>query len=320
MAGSKVGADSWITEYITPWDIYLHGITKILAYKKTAYQDMYIVESGAYGKGLVLDGKWQSCVGDEFIYHEALVQPAMICHGSPRNVLVLGGGEGATVREILRWKTVEQVMMVDIDGEVVEACQEYLPEMHQNSFDDPRTQVVIGDALEVLETTEQKWDIVISDLSDPIEEGPSIKLFTKEFFEKLQRVMAPGGYLALQAGPVAPVGLRIYARVLHTLSTVFPHVHPYAASTPTFGEPWGLALASAEMISSQPEPATIDQMLQEKTTGGLRLLDGVALLGILQTPVYVRRAIASETEIYSLKELPQFYGLDITGLRKKGVG
>ncbi len=313
MAGSKVGADSWITEYITPWDIYLHGITKVLAYKKTAYQEMYIVETGAYGKGLVLDGKWQSCTGDEFIYHEALVQPAMICHGSPQKVLVLGGGEGATVREILRWKTVEQVMMVDIDGEVVEACREHLPEMHQNAFEDPRTQLVIGDALEVLDKTDQKWDIVISDLSDPIEEGPSFKLFTKEFFEKLQRVLAPGGYLTLQAGPVAPVGLRIYARVLRTLSTVFPYVHPYAASTPTFGEPWGFALCSAQMISTQPEPATIDKLLQEKTTDDLQLLDGLALLGMLQTPAYVRRAIASETEIYSMKEPPKFFGKGALG-------
>jgi spermidine synthase len=90
MAGSKVNADLWVSEYITPWDMYVHGVTKVLAYKKTAYQEMYIVETGAYGKGLVLDGKWQSCTGDEFLYHEAFVHPAMICHSAPRNVLVLG--------------------------------------------------------------------------------------------------------------------------------------------------------------------------------------------------------------------------------------
>ena len=308
MAGSQVGADLWITEYITPWDIYVHGVTKVLAFKKTAYQEMYIVETGAYGKGLVLDGKWQSCTGDEFLYHEPLVHPAMICHANPRNVLVLGGGEGATVREILRWKSVEQVMMVDIDGDVVEACREHLPEMHQNAFEDARTKLVIGDALEVLDTTDQKWDIVISDLSDPIEEGPSFQLFTKEYFQKVQRVLAPGGYFVLQAGPVSPIELKLHARLVKTLSTVFPNVHSYSSYTPSYGSPWGFAIASEQAIATQPDPAAINQLLSEKTTGGFRLIDGTSLLGLLQTPAYIRHAIAQETQVYTLNEPPKFFG------------
>jgi spermidine synthase len=313
MAGSQVGADLWVSEYITPWDMYVHGVTKVLAYKKTAFQEMYIVETGAYGKGLVLDGKWQSCTGDEFLYHEPLVHPAMICHSSPRNVLVLGGGEGATVREILRWKTVEQVMMVDIDGEVVEACREHMPEMHQGAFEDSRTNLVIGDALEVLDTTEQKWDIVISDLSDPIEEGPSFQLFTKEYFEKAQRVLAPGGYFVLQAGPVAPVELTLHARLVNTLKAVFPNVHSYASHTPTYGSPWGFAIGTAEAIATQPDPDATNQLLEEKTTGGLRLIDGITLLGIMQTPAYIRKAIAAETQVYTLKEPPKFFGKGAIG-------
>ena len=313
MAGSQVGADLWVSEYITPWDMYVHGVTKVLAYKKTAFQEMYIVETGAYGKGLVLDGKWQSCTGDEFLYHEPLVHPAMICHSSPRNVLVLGGGEGATVREILRWKTVEQVMMVDIDGEVVEACREHMPEMHQGAFDDPRTNLVIGDALEVLDTTEQRWDIVISDLSDPIEEGPSFQLFTKEYFEKAQRVLAPGGYFVLQAGPVAPVELTLHARLVNTLKAVFPNVHSYASHTPTYGSPWGFTIGTAEAIATQPDPDATNQLLEEKTTGGLRLIDGMSLLGIMQTPAYIRKAIAAETQVYTIKEPPKFFGKGALG-------
>ena len=313
MAGSQVGADLWVSEYITPWDMYVHGVTKVLAYKKTAFQEMYIVETGAYGKGLVLDGKWQSCTGDEFLYHEPLVHPAMICHSSPRNVLVLGGGEGATVREILRWKTVEQVMMVDIDGEVVEACREHMPEMHQGAFEDSRTNLVIGDALEVLDTTEQKWDIVISDLSDPIEEGPSFQLFTKEYFEKAQRVLAPGGYFVLQAGPVAPVELTLHARLVNTLKAVFPNVHSYASHTPTYGSPLGFAIGTAEAIATQPDPDATNQLLEEKTTGGLRLIDGMSLLGIMQTPAYIRKAIAAETQVYTIKEPPKFFGKGALG-------
>jgi spermidine synthase len=308
MAGSNTGADLWITEYITPWDIYSHGVTKVLAYKKTPFQEMYIVETGAYGKGLVLDGKWQSCTGDEFLYHEPLVHPAMICHGAPKKVLVLGGGEGATIREILRWNTVEQVTMVDIDGDVVEACREHLPEMHQNAFDDPRTNLVIGDALEVLDNTTEQWDVIISDLSDPIESGPSFQLFTKEYFEKAKRVLAPGGFFVLQAGPVSPSELKLHARLVKTMQAVFSNAHSFASAVPTYAVPWGFIVGSEQAINTRPEPNTIDKLLAENTTGGLRFLDGITLLGIFQTSAYVRRAIAEETEVFTLKEPPKFFG------------
>jgi spermidine synthase len=308
MAGSQLNADLWVSEYITPWDIYVHGITNILAYKKTQYQEMSIVESGAYGKALVLDGKWQSCTGDEFLYHEGLVHPAMVAHPSPKTVLILGGGEGATVREVLRWKSVEKVMMVDIDGEVVEACREHLPEMHQGAFDDPRLELVIDDALKVIDTTTIKWDIIISDLSDPIEEGPSFQLFTQEYFQDLKKILSPDGFVCIQAGPVAPANLQIHARLVNTLKTVFSNVHSYFSPTCTYGSAWGFALASEQPINSQPDPVSIDQILATKTTNNFPSFDGISLLGMLQTPGYIRKAIAKETEVYTMKQPPKFFG------------
>ncbi len=313
MPGSQVSADLWISEYITPWDIYVHGITKVLAYKKTAYQEMYVVETGTYGKALVLDGKWQSCTVDEFLYHEPLVHPAAIHHGSPRKVLVLGGGEGATIREVLRWKTVEKVAMIDIDGEVVEACRQYLPEMHANAFDDPRVELVIGDAIEFLDTTQEQWDIVISDLSDPIEEGPSFQLFTKEYFEKAKRILSPDGLFVVQAGPVSPGEMKLNIRINNTLKAVFPKVYPYVSYISTYGTPWGFALASSEEINTSAEPETIDKLLAEKTTGGLKMLDGIALLGLFNIGKHLREAIAAETQVYTLAEPPKFFGKGSVG-------
>ncbi|HEY9807893.1 MAG TPA: polyamine aminopropyltransferase [Halomicronema sp.] len=313
MAGSELRADIWISEYITPWDIYVHGITRVLAYKKTQYQEMYVVESGAYGKGLVLDGKWQSCTGDEFLYHEPLVHPAMLFHGNPKNVLVLGGGEGATVREILRWKSVEKVAMVDIDGDVVEACREHLPEMHAGAFDDPRTELVIGDALHYLDTTTEKWDVIISDLSDPIESGPSFQLFTKEYFEKAKRVLSPGGFFVVQAGPVSPSELKLHARIVNTLKSLFSNVQSYTSYISTYGSPWGFAIASDQSINTMPKPEEVDKILAEKTNGGLRMFDGITLLGSLNTPGHLRQAIESETQVYTLAEPPKFFGKGSVG-------
>jgi spermidine synthase len=311
MAGSEVKADLWVNEYITPWDIYSHGVTKILAYQKTAFQEMYVVETGAYGKGLVLDGKWQSCTGDEFIYHEVLVQPAAIAHQNPRTALVLGGGEGATIRELLRWKTIEKVMMIDIDGEVVEACKIHLPEMHQGAFEDPRVELVIEDALKILDTTTETWDIIISDLSDPIEEGPSFALFTKEYYAKLKRVLNPGGYVVIQAGPVSAPGIKYHARLINTLKAVFKHVVPMSAITSAYGAPWGFALCSEAPINTLPDLAAVDRLLAEKTTGNLRFIDGSSNLGVMQTPVYIKNAIASETTVYTLEAPPKFFGTGV---------
>lgn len=312
MAGSELKADLWMSEYITPWDIYVHGVTRVLAYQKTAFQEMYVVESGAYGKALVLDGKWQSSTVDEFLYHEPLVHPAMICHGAPKKVLILGGGEGATAREILRWQSVDRVLMVDIDGEVVEACRQHLPEMHQGAFDDPRLEVAIADALQVLDTSQETWDIVISDLTDPIEEGPSFALFTQEYFQKIQRVLSPGGYFVVQAGQVTPANLTLHARLLKTVGTVFPHAISYASHTPSYGSPWGFGLAAAEPIVTQPDPEAVDLLIAKQTTGSLRAIDGQTLLGLLQTPKYIRDAIAAETQVYTQAAPPKFFGKGTT--------
>ena len=308
MPGAEVRADVWISEYITPWDVYQHGVSRILASKRTEFQEMQIVETGAYGKALVLDGKWQSCTEDEFLYHEPLVHPAMVIHGSPQKVLILGGGEGATAREVLRWRCVERAVMVDIDGEVVAACREHLPEMHQNVYDDARLEVVIGDALDVLDTTRERWDVVISDLADPIEEGPSFRLFTKEYFEQVRRVLAPRGVFVVQAGPLSPPEMALHVRLASTVRAVFSEVHSFWSYVPSYAAPWGFLLSGAEPVDVHRDPRQIDQILGERTTGGLRMLDGITMVGMFHLPAHIRRALAAETQVYTLAEPPKFFG------------
>jgi spermidine synthase len=313
MPGAQLRADLWITEYITPYDVYHHGVTEVLAFAKTPFQEMHIVRTGAYGKALVLDGKWQSCTGDEFLYHEPLVHPACIVHGSPRTVLILGGGEGATTREALKWKTVEEVVMVDIDGDVVAACKKHLPEMHQGAFDDPRAELVIGDALDYLDEAENHWDVIVSDLSDPIEEGPSFKLFTREYFEKCRRALRADGCFVVQAGPVAPAEMALHVRLASTLRAVFPNVASYSSHVPTYASPWGFLLGSSKPIETRPDPAAIDALLAEKTTGQLRMFDGTTYLGLMQVHKHLREAMAAETRVYTLTEPPKFFGKGVAG-------
>ncbi|MEM9906791.1 MAG: spermidine synthase [Cyanobacteria bacterium P01_D01_bin.44] len=300
MDGANLEVNFWLNETITPWDVYGHGITRVLVHRQTSFQEMYVVETGAYGKALILDGKWQSCTGDEFLYHEALVHPAMVLHGAPRRVLVLGGAEGATLREVLRWRTVERVVMVDIDGEVVQACQQYLPEMHCHAFEDPRVELIIDDALKYLDRTGDTWDVVISDLTDPVEAGPAYALFTQEHYQQVQRALSPEGFYALQAGPIAPAELWQHTRVVNTLKTVFSQVQTCLCHAVTFGSPLAFAIAANTPFNHQPNPDHINAQLATQTEGKLRLIDGESLLGMLQVPKHIRDAIAAEKTVYTL--------------------
>jgi spermidine synthase len=136
----------WFIEYFSAEEGHLHGIRQVLFSKETPFQSVDILELGSYGKALVLDGRIQSTSKDEFIYHETLVHPAMLCHPEPRRVFIVGGGEGATLREVLRHRSVQHALMVDIDEEVVARCRELLPEWHQGAFEDPRTDLRYLDA------------------------------------------------------------------------------------------------------------------------------------------------------------------------------
>ncbi len=300
MISRIVDGVEWAVESLTASDLYYHEIQQVLVRKQTAYQDLWIVDCGFYGKALILDGYWQSTTGDEFLYHEPLVHPACLQHGDPQQVLVLGGGEGATIREVLKWHGVRQVTMVDIDGEVVAACREHLAEMHRGAFSDPRTEVIIADAQEFLQGEESRWDVIISDLADPVEDGPAYHLFTQEYFAKCQRALTPEGYLVVQAGACDLASVTQHAQLVHTVQSVFPNVITYSSYVPTYGTLWGFILASRNPIPTRPDPARIDQQLSEKTTGQFRMLDGITLLGMLQPPKHLRDAVARATTVYTI--------------------
>ncbi len=296
--------DQWIGEAFTPDDIWQHRITKVFARCQTPFQELSIVDSGVYGRALVLDGRWQTCTGDEFLYHEPLVHTPLALHGSARRVLIAGGADGGVAREVLKWNSVEEIRLVDIDGDAVDACRKWLPEIHQGSLNDPRVRVQIGDAFEIIEAA-RNWDVIIADLTDPIESGPAYKLFTREFFAFCRRALAPQGLFINQAGSMSPPLIEPLARVAKTIGSVFRHAVVTVAHVPTYGSPWGLVLASDEPLNLRPEPTQIDEHLKRATSGQFKMFDGQTLLGLLQTPKHVRDRIAAETVIYTLDNPPQ---------------
>ncbi|MFC2058285.1 polyamine aminopropyltransferase [Chloroflexota bacterium] len=298
-------ATNWFMEFVTPDVIQQFSISNIIYTGKTQFQSVQIVESPAFGKCLILDGKIQSSELDEPVYHEALVHPAMITHPHPRTVFIGGGGEGSTLREVLRHNTVEKVVMVDLDKEVVDLCKEYLPSMHQGAFEDSRLELLHTDALKYLAETKEKFDVMILDFTEPLEEGPAYLLFTSEFYKDIRRNLTPDATISLQAGASSMMILSTFLAVNNTLKTAFPIVAPYLTEIPSFCGTWGFAVASQKHDPRDLPPAEIDSRLSSRVSGDLRLYDGLSHQGMLSVPRYLREQLDSETRVIT-RDRPLF--------------
>jgi spermidine synthase len=287
----------WFLDSLSPVEGHMHGIDTIVYAKQTAYQKVEIIDTFSYGRSLVLDGKMQSSESDEFIYHEALVHPAMLTHPNPKKVFVVGGGEGATVREILRYRSVTRVVMVDIDQEVVESCKEHLPAWHAGAFDDPRTELAYQDARRWLEETKETYDIIIIDISEPVEEGPAYLLYTKEFYSLVTERLSPDGIISLQAGTTSVKNLLNFTSVYQTLKQSFPVVAGYQACIPSFGLPWGFALASKRFDPQSLDVKEVNQRIADRVTGELKYYDGILHQGQFLLPKHVRQEMEKQDRI-----------------------
>jgi len=295
----------WFWDQISRDLIQLHSIEDIVYSGQTKYQKIEIIRTGAFGKCLVLDGKIQSSDFDEYIYHEALVHPALITHPHPERVFIAGGGEGATLREVLFHKSVKQAVMIDIDPDVIAVCKQYLPEYHQGAFDDKRTGLHHVDAREYLAKSSDNFDTIIIDLTEPIEEGPAYLLYTREFYQMVSDRLATDGLMAVQAGCASLCELINFSAVYNTLKSVFPVVFPYQIDIPSFGGPWGFCLASKGLT---PPPAEqIDKTISARGLK-LRFYDGRTHQGMFSISKPLSQDLESQTFLITDKNPLYIYG------------
>ena len=185
---------------------------------QSPFQRVRILESYKYGKMLALDDMVMTTIQDEFHYHEMISHPAMFTHGNAKNILVIGGGDGGSIREILRHEGVEKVTMVEIDGEVIKACKEFLPEI-ANSFDHPKLELLVDDGIEFIKNAKpESYDIIIVDGSDPV--GPAEGLFSVEFYTNCYNALKKDGIMLAQ-GESPKFNEKAFTELNHTLQDIF---------------------------------------------------------------------------------------------------
>lgn len=286
----------FIVEWMAlPYEAHMHGVKRVIYSGLTKYQKVDIVETYSFGKCLFLDGKLQSSEYDERIYHEALVHPAMMTHPEPRRVLIVGGGEGATAREVLRYPSVERAVMVDIDEELVELCKKYMPEWSQGAFEDPRLELVIGDGRKYIEETGETFDVVILDLTDPIPNTPSVLLYTREFYELVRSRLRSGGVAVTQATSLR-FSLDTFAKIRNAVASAFPLARPYMAPITSFSSFWGFVLGS---LGRDPLSVSCNEIKKRLASlkGELAFYDEETHKYVFRIPKFISEKIEGISEV-----------------------
>lgn len=218
---------------------------KVLFSDKSDFQKVEIFETDSQlGRVLTLDDLMMTTEGDEFHYHEMIAHIPMMHHKCPKSVLVIGGGDGGTVREVLKHKTVERVVLCEIDGMVIEACKKYLPTI-ACELDNPKVEIRVADAIEYIKDKKNEFDIILIDSTDPM--GPGEGLFTEEFYTNVKNSLKEGGIVAAQSeSPVA--NKEEIKKMYNLLKKVFPVCSTYTSNIPTYpGGYWAWAFCSKDV-------------------------------------------------------------------------
>lgn len=218
---------------------------KVLFSDKSDFQKVEIFETDSQlGRVLTLDDLMMTTEGDEFHYHEMIAHIPMMHHKCPKSVLVIGGGDGGTVREVLKHKTVERVVLCEIDGMVIKACKKYLPTI-ACELDNPKVEIRVADAIEYIKDKKNEFDIILIDSTDPM--GPGEGLFTEEFYTNVKNSLKEGGIVAAQSeSPVA--NKEEIKKMYNLLKKVFPVCSTYTSNIPTYpGGYWAWAFCSKDV-------------------------------------------------------------------------
>ncbi|MCR4441683.1 MAG: polyamine aminopropyltransferase [Peptococcaceae bacterium] len=235
--------DLWATEKQTEDLVISFRIKKILHEEQTNYQLLSVVDTYAYGRMLFLDNCVMTSVKDEFVYHEMISLVALNTHPNPENVLVIGGGDGGTVREVIRHTKVKKVTLVEIDPRVIEISRQYFPEIAVALKDDNEdVKIIVDDGIKFVRENKNKYDVILIDSTDPV--GPAEGLFSAEFYKDVYEALKEDGIMVAQSESPF-LGQDLIKRINNYLKDVFPIVRLYLANIPTYPTGlWSFTLAS----------------------------------------------------------------------------
>jgi spermidine synthase len=274
-----------MTEYLTDdWGFFIRSSREFEKFR-SPYQAVEVHDSVPFGKLFRLDGHFMTSERDEFFYHENLVHMPAIVHPKPERALIVGGGDGGSAEELLKYSTMKSVTLAEIDLAVVDISKKYLQSVHRGAFDDPRLTLRIEDGFEFVRTTSEQFDVIVLDLTDP--GGPSTQLYTPDFYKACAARLNPIGAMTLHiASPVAhPARIK---EGLAALREAFSLVTPYLVNVPLYGGMWMMACCSATLDPRYLTPLEVDRRISQRGVRDLQYFNGDVHRAALALPNFVR--------------------------------
>ena len=279
----------FIVEWLTDDAGVLFRRGRVVESINTRYQRLEVLDTPALGRMFRLDGSNMTSERDEFFYHENIVHPGAIAQDAPRNALVIGGGDGGSTEELLKHPSIERVVMAELDPEVIRIARDHLQSVHRGTIDDPRVDVRMGDALETVGACNERFDVVVMDLTDPV--GPAAALYTREFYRSIDNVLTPTGTVSLHLG--APFfHPRRFTETIRNLSAVFAIVRPHLVHVPLYGANWAMACASQRTDPLSLKPDIVDARIAERRIEHLQYYNGDVHRAGFALPNYIRALVA----------------------------
>ncbi len=268
-------------EALNPHFGFFYTVKKTVKKAKTAFQEIELIDTDEFGKVLLLDNITQLGERNDFSYHEPMVHPALCCHPDPRSVLVIGGGDGGILREVLKYSSVQRVDLAELDHDVIDFSRRYLSSVHRGSFNDERLHINIVDGRKYTLEHPGEFDIIIMDMTDP--SGPSRLLYTDSYFRLVRRAFRnPHGIFVMHSeSPVSrPVA---FTCITKTLRSVFSNVNQMFCYMQMYGVLWSISVCSPLVNISLMKPYNIDRRLSRNGIRDLKMYNG-STHRAMQTP------------------------------------
>jgi spermidine synthase len=277
-----------LTEYLTDQTGFFVRSTREYERFQSPFQTVEVHDTVPFGKLFRLDGHFMTSEKDEFFYHENLVHIAAIAHPAPVTALVVGGGDGGSAEELLKYSTMKSVTLVEIDLAVIDIARKYLGEVHRGALADPRLTLKVEDGLAFVRGSTESYDLIVLDLTDP--GGPSEPLYQADFYRACAARLNPSGAMTLHiASPVAHPD-RIRTGIAN-LRAAFPIVVPYLVPIPLYGGLWMMACASTTLNPSYITPLEANRRIARRGIRDLQYYNGDMHRAAMALPAFVRELV-----------------------------
>jgi spermidine synthase len=285
--GARPGelAPGLMIEHLTDdWGYFVRSARELERFR-SPYQAVEVHDTVPFGKLFRLDGCFMTSEKDEFFYHENLIHMPGLTHPAPERALIIGGGDGGSAEELLKYPTMKSVTLCEIDLAVIDISRKHLSRVHRGALDDPRLHIRIGDGLEFVRDSSEHYDLLVLDLPDPV--GPATELYTPQFYRSCAARLSPVGAMTLHiASPIAqPARIR---EGLTALRSAFPLVTPYLTSVPLYGGMWMMACCSGTLDPRKLTAHEVDRRIAQRGIGDLQYYNGDMHRAALALPNFVR--------------------------------